>query len=97
MVIIIEFVLHEYASKMPSSRGYEDDIKLDDDAKDNNKKSAELETKDELLQARGQSHFGDLIKFSAWKDGAPKTVSPSEIAQMAYAGENTILVEVKTV
>ena len=84
IVMILHYILEEYAGRWPGSRGFEDDV--GDDAKSLDKMKADESVAIALRNASRQSDYGEVIKRGAMKGGMAGRDPAAEMAQMAYAG-----------
>lgn len=85
IVMILHYILEEYAGRWPGSRGFEDDVE-ENKSTDKVKKKGDENVAITLRNASRQSDYGEVIKRGVMKGGMAGKDPATEFAQMAYAG-----------
>ena len=90
LLVAFTFVLEQYASTWPGSRGIEDDVgKVDEDPEldDNGESTVEPDSAAALRQSTRKSDFEEVIKRAVLRGGMAGKDLSVETVQRAYAGK----------
>jgi hypothetical protein len=86
LLVVFTFVLEQYGSTWPGSRGIEDDVGKEEDLElDDN--TAGTDSADALRHSTRKSDFEDVIKRAVLRGGMSGKDPSAEFAQRAYAGK----------
>jgi hypothetical protein len=89
LLVVFTFVLEQYGSTWPGSRGIEDDVGKEEDLEldDNGENTAGTYSADALRHSTRKSDFEDVIKRAVLRGGMSGKDPSAEFAQRAYAGK----------
>lgn len=87
IVMILHFILQEYAGVWPGSRGFEDDVCEEGKKTDEGVKEPRENVAVKLRNAFRQSDYGEVIKKGIRKGGMAGRDAAAEESQMVYAGK----------
>ena len=89
LLVVFTFVLEQYASTWPGSRGIEDDVGKEEDLEldDNGENTAGPDSAGALRHSTRKSDFEEVIKRAVLRSGMSGKDLSAEIVQRAYAGK----------
>ena len=89
LLVVFTFVLEQYGSTWPGSRGIEDDVGKEEDLEldDNGENTAGPDSADALRHSTRKSDFEDVIKRAVSRGGMSGKDPNAEFAQRAYTGK----------
>jgi hypothetical protein len=90
LLVVFTFILEQYGSTWPGSRGIEDNVGKDvkePEVDGNDESTVGLDTAAALRHSTRKSDFEDVIKRAILKGGMTGNDVTAEIIKRAYAGE----------
>jgi hypothetical protein len=89
LLVAFTFVLEQYGSTWPGSRGIEDDVGKDEDPEpdDNGESAVGPDSAAALRHSTRKSDFEEVIKRAVLRGGMSGKDLSAEIVQRAYAGK----------